>query len=442
MCTKPLRIVNKKYRHLNVDTPNKYIYVPCGTCEECLRSRASSLYVRARFEYEECLRSGGIGFMFCLTYGTKLCPRFEFEGKTYKVFNKQHVIDFLKRLRVRLDRYYLKRYKILAPDFKYLITSEYGTDPTRQHLPHIHGNIFFRQPISPYIFRKCFVESTFNNRTNERVFGKILQCEPLLPEKGGIKYSAKYILKDSTYAKQNYIINELIRFTKDKIDQKFGIILFPQTAADDFHNKAIRSSSDYKKFVHNELHPFANMLQFYMLSNDLGVSAILNRYGENIDKYTCVNVDGFSYPFPKLANDRISETYGSRKSLQVSKTKFVDNFKKILSFLVIEKLVSQKRADELLDFVFSRVYFKSGKLVFKEVEDKLQDDFDMFDFSTLHKLYNFYEDNNFFSLRDDVLHCFTLYNSTSYLKQREKVAKEKTRLERDKYEQRKRNKNV
>ena len=153
MCTSPILIKNRKFRPLNsLEYVHKFVRVPCGVCDECLRKRAKDIYVRARFASEDAFLAGGTGFMVTLTYDNDNVPVFEFNGKRMFVFNKKHVIDFIKRLRTSLDRFYNKHYGTDAPDFKYLFTSEFGTDPTRSHRPHYHGLILFRKTISLYSF--------------------------------------------------------------------------------------------------------------------------------------------------------------------------------------------------------------------------------------------------------------------------------------------------
>lgn len=155
MCTRPILIRNKKISSLGVTLRNSFIKVPCGNCDECLRKRAKDLYVRSRFVIENAALSGGNTFMCCLTYGLK-APFFVCDGKKYYCFNKKHVQDFIKRLRINLDRFYNRNYNVDAPDFKYLVTSEFGTSDLGYHLPHYHLLFSFEKQVSLYVFKLCF----------------------------------------------------------------------------------------------------------------------------------------------------------------------------------------------------------------------------------------------------------------------------------------------
>ena len=108
------------------------------------------------------------------------------------VFNKKDVINFIKRLRVTLDRYYKKHYNINAPDFKYLVSSEYGSDPTRTHRPHYHLLFFFRDMIPFRLFRWAFNESTYNRKNGIRYFGIIKQCDVIDRLRGGIRIALEH----------------------------------------------------------------------------------------------------------------------------------------------------------------------------------------------------------------------------------------------------------
>ena len=170
MCTQPILIRNKKILS-SVNVRNSFIKVPCGYCEECLRKRAKNLFVLARYEAEKTFLNGGCGFMCTLTYDNDNVPILEHDGKKFMVFNKKDVIKFIKRLRTKLDRFYLKHFGSLAPNFKYLVTAEFGTDPYKTHRPHYHLIILFEKFISLYYFRLCFQQSLIDSRTGKSYFG-------------------------------------------------------------------------------------------------------------------------------------------------------------------------------------------------------------------------------------------------------------------------------
>lgn len=444
MCTQPLYIKNKKYKSLYVKIPNSYIKVPCGQCDECLRKRARDLYVRAKFEIEDCIIKGGSAFMCCLTYDDAHVPTLTFEGKTYMVFNKKHVQDFIKRLRTNLDRFYVKNYGTLAPDFKYLATSEFGTDPTRSHRPHIHLDFASAKPISYYAFRKAFVESLVNRRDKKRVFGFIYQCDPLDIKKNGISYSCKYILKDQTYSNQNEIIHKLIDFHSHAINQEFNIIEFPESQEDFFHNKCIRSTKEYKQAIKTRVSPYRNMLQFYLISNDFGCSAICNRYGKNLFSLGMLNIDGFAYSIPKQVVQRLERTQGSDKRDIIVKTTFLRQFDQSLSTCLVDNSITKHDAETLKLFADKFIQPRFGALYFIHPSGvtywNLISDSPLRDYDNLFEEFRFYDDNNFFDLRNCIYKVIDLANSKEHLDFRAKLARIKSKKERENYEKKKRNK--
>ena len=256
MCTNPILIRNKRIRSLNVNIPHSYIKVPCGECDECLQKRANDIYVRARNEYDFCLRSGGCGFMCCLTYSNETLPIFEYENKKYMVFNKKDVMDFIKRLRTNLDRLFRKHFSCDAPDFKYLVTSEFGSDPDGSHRPHYHLVFFFVKPISHYLFNLVFKKSLCR-RVGKKVipcFGFIYQCDLIDPARGGIHYSCKYILKDLMYEPQRKAILEKLKFQRSYVNILYGVLPFAFSAEEELFNSAVRSRKDYKQAHVTNIH--------------------------------------------------------------------------------------------------------------------------------------------------------------------------------------------
>lgn len=444
MCTNPLLIRNKKFRSISIDVSNSFVKVPCGVCDECLRKRAKDLYVRARFEAEQTFKKGGCGFMCTLTYDDSNVPIFEYEGKKYFVFNKNDVIKFIKRLRMSLDRFWKKHYHISAPDFKYLITSEFGTDPTRSHRPHYHLIILFKCPVSLYSFEFCFKYSLINHKTGKRYFGFIYQCDRLDIKRGGIKYSSKYILKDQTYAGQNDIINKYIKFKTDICDAKFNIIQFPKSEDDFFYNKCVRSSKEYKHFVENNIKPYRHMLQFYMCSNDFGVSSILDVYGENIFSLGVLNIDFFPYSIPKQVVQSVERRQGCERRDLLSKSIFTNAFSQIVKDSIYRGLITESRGALLYKFVEDFLQPRYGSLYFIHPSaigyaQRLLNFSISVDDSVLEE-FKFYHDNNFYELRNEVISLINLSNSTELLEFRAKLARDKTSKERSEYERRKRNK--
>lgn len=419
---------------------------PCGECDECLARKANDLYVRCRYEYDYCLNNGGCGFMCCITYSPDTLPKFNYKGVEYLVFAKKDIIDFIKRLRTNLDRFFRKNYGTDAPDFKYMITCEYGTDPTKRHQPHYHFIILFQRFISLFAFRSCFRLSLSKKigKTSKRVFGYIFQCEPLDPKRGGIRYSGKYVLKDLMYESQRKAIKEMIKFKTEYVNNLFHIVSCPESEDEEFNNKCIRSTKAYKQAIRKYVLPFRHMLQFYAISNDLGASAIVRKYGENLINLGCLNFEGFPYAIPKQVKKRFEQYYGSKKCDELNRKVFATYVDKVFNDLVGRDLVSSGEAEDLK--LFAKTYVQPLNGIFYLVHPTsldfrqyLDTDPSKLDLEFLYSDFQFYIANDFLEIRSRLLYCLSLYDSPAQRDFRAKVARHKHEENKRKYEQRRKN---
>lgn len=127
----------------------KAAFIPCGKCEECRRSANSQWFFRLRSELEWCRKnSWNIGF-FTLTYSDEKVHRFprEMVGRAWlcdqnhepmpMCFSRKDVRTFIDNIRKRLH----ERYGIAG--VRYMICSEYGSDPNFTQRSHYHGLICF-----------------------------------------------------------------------------------------------------------------------------------------------------------------------------------------------------------------------------------------------------------------------------------------------------------
>lgn len=441
MCTAPILVRNKKYVTLTHEIRTSYLKVPCGQCDECLRKRAKDLFIRARFETEKAFAVGGCGFMCTLTYDNDNLPWFDFGNRRYMVFSKRDVQKFIKRLRMKLDRFFRKNFGCDAPDFKYLVTSEFGTDPTRTQRPHYHLIILFYKLISLYVFRLCFQQSL--NCPKGRSFGRVFQCDPLDISRGGVRYTSKYILKDVTYNNQNNAIRNMVKFYTDKVSSAHGIIFNPKNENDEFQNKCIRSSKAYKKDIDKYVRPFRDMLQFYMCSNDFGCSAIIERYGESLFSLGLLNIDKLPYSVPKQVIQRLERTQGSAKRDLISKSVFLHQFRNCIEDVVKRNVCERSRCEILFSFAKDFIQPRYGNLYFVS---PFSDYYCTFTHSPLRNYedilveHGFYFDNDFYQLRQDIVSIINLSNCKENLEFRAKLAQRKSVKERDEYVKRKRNK--
>lgn len=440
MCTKPLLIKKSNFKYL---VYSRRVVVPCGECDECLHKKANDLYVRARMEYERCLKNGGVGFMCCLTYSDDLLPLLDINGTKHMVFNKQHVIDFIKRLRTNLDRKYMSLFNLTAPKFKYLITSEYGTDPTRSHRPHYHLLFFFEQNVSVSVFRQSFIESTYCRLkgVEKRYFGQILQCDIIDPKKGGIQYSSKYVCKDIMYKFQSDHIRKQIKFNKDLVNSMFGIRLC-DSVEDEFFNRCIRSRKDYKSAVEKYIRPWRHMLQFFMLSNDLGVSYMVDKYGKNFESMPIINFDGFPYSIPTIVKQKFEIKYGANSLSLLAHSAFINHVHTMLETFQTDNTISVEESKDI--YLFARTYIRPIRGHLRII---LPASFDALDLEPFHDWeqicneFDFFDSSDFFVMRDRLEQLMRRYNSQYNLEFRARRAMNKTIKEKQDYERKKYNKN-
>lgn len=157
--------------------------VPCGQCSECQERKANDYMVRTYYEWLSCIQSGGFVYFDTLTYNNKHLPK----DCGIVHFSKEHIISFIKKLRV-----YLRRKKFRT-DFKYFITSEYGG---LKHRPHYHLLIFNYDPRLT-----CFRLWYFIHKSWIYGFTDVCSKAPkrVLNNRAALSYVAKYIVKDQEY---------------------------------------------------------------------------------------------------------------------------------------------------------------------------------------------------------------------------------------------------
>lgn len=106
------------------DTTSQYIYVPCGSCPQCLSFRQEGFVQRIELEAKDSWM-----FFFTLTYNEKSLCNLDCDGELYQYADVSDVQNCLKRLRK----------SGILPSLKYLVVSEYGE---KKHRPHWHGLLF------------------------------------------------------------------------------------------------------------------------------------------------------------------------------------------------------------------------------------------------------------------------------------------------------------
>lgn len=193
MCFSPIKILNPS-RSYRSDVP-KYLFVPCGHCQDCQRVMHNEWFFRAMIEWNYFRSIGGAVYFITLTYNDDDLPTHTLSsGETIKCFDKRHIHNFIKYLRIYLARSHLEHRNI-----KYLICSEYSDKNTKR--PHYHGLLFF-----PY-YLDCVGQRSFFTRLMQRCWQHgFIVCSEFgwqITSAKGIRYSTKYVCKDIGFYKEN-----------------------------------------------------------------------------------------------------------------------------------------------------------------------------------------------------------------------------------------------
>lgn len=151
-----------------IDSPlgnKKHIYVPCGRCAWCRRSKRQEWVIRFKLESKENLFTKFI----TLTYSDENLP----------VYFDEDTGEYGYRCRVSDVQKFVKRMRKSGLKFKYFIVSEYAPITKR---PHLHGLIFSNDDINDDTIRRHWQQgNTDTQNAGEASFS----------------YVAKYILKGS-----------------------------------------------------------------------------------------------------------------------------------------------------------------------------------------------------------------------------------------------------
>lgn len=175
MCLNPLRIRNPTHRIAKAGGNKMYLEVPCNKCAECVSSIRNEWYFRTYQEVISTLKNGGYIYFDTLTYSNEHLPHLsdfvDFSKypniHDFTCFCHDHFKLFLKRLRRQLEYYYGEN------EFRYFLTSEYGTDDRYTHRPHYHILFFVNSKIPPLAFSEMVAKCWQYGRTDGRPFKSI-----------------------------------------------------------------------------------------------------------------------------------------------------------------------------------------------------------------------------------------------------------------------------
>lgn len=174
MCLNPISVINPS-KYVSLSYKDRYLLqVPCGTCAECQTTLSNQWNYRTYYEFTDCIGSGGFVYYDTLSYDAQSLPHIkdhfnDLATNNFSCFNKKHITNFLKRLRINVER---KR----GVKLRYFITSEYGHDANYidhrgrvrkgTNRPHYHLLAFVYGKIAPLEFSREVATAWTYGRTD------------------------------------------------------------------------------------------------------------------------------------------------------------------------------------------------------------------------------------------------------------------------------------
>lgn len=162
-----------------------YLLVPCRKCNICKETSTHEWMTRAHME---CATSCSVPYFITLTFSPENLP----EDKSV---HKEHIQDFMKRLRIHYDR------KNTPHAIRYACCGEYGAQFGR---PHYHITLWNLPNIYSHIEFIAVLQKLWT-------FG-FVQCKPA--NAGSIGYILKYMRKDSNIPYYINVHNEKVKCNK------------------------------------------------------------------------------------------------------------------------------------------------------------------------------------------------------------------------------------
>lgn len=254
MCLHPLHIRPKTLvRHIGAYDS---LDVPCGKCYQCQDAKRSGILIRAFYEHKDSVYS----FFDTLTYNDDSLPTL----CGYPLFRRRDVQLFLKRLRIRIQRW-LKNEKGIdcKSPFTFIVAGEYGGLKGR---PHYHILFHVKCKELDVHTLKRFINETWKHGFTDSIYSTNSHVVNGLP---ALQYVVKYVCKDS-----------VSRLRMDKAINAYISTL------DSF---SVSDSEHVKKIVHNLRRDFGC---FWQCSRYYGLSLLNEIDFEDLKHRVCRYYDG------------------------------------------------------------------------------------------------------------------------------------------------------
>lgn len=235
----------------------------CGKCPECLEQTRREWYARTLYEHMDTVNSGGYTLFDCLTYAPEHLPRVSdffpsAAGMWYDkpCFNHSHLTNFMKRLRVSLERAgYASK-----DNLRFYAATEYGEHNTKRS--HIHICLFVRNNfIEPLELSKFVSDNWSFGRTDGVPYKSSYYVENHNVVRGNkgsssrvCKYVAKYVTKSIDYqSRLNGVVEAILRNEYDYLvrDVPSVVLDFGSGIIDSVKFKS--DYSDFEQFVSSPL---------------------------------------------------------------------------------------------------------------------------------------------------------------------------------------------
>lgn len=137
MCLNPIKIHNNRRDFYRALHPSD-LYVPCGTCSECLDIKRSEYSLRAVYEAKRWSKF----VMLLFTYSDQSMPYLYYDHDHIMCHYMPHISDMIDIVRRKYGK----------DNFAYLIGAEYGVDEQYTQRPHYHGLFMLSDSIDPAEF--------------------------------------------------------------------------------------------------------------------------------------------------------------------------------------------------------------------------------------------------------------------------------------------------